>query len=588
MAETGASRIDPVQKKKARDILHILVNAVSAAKLFPSDHQTVVNFISELHGRLTEFLEEYWKLELGIAENAFLLGEETLHEDPHPAKSLPFFFFKDGMQKLYFYKGLSRGELRGFLETVRTVSQLPPEEGDIVNALWERDFANIRYLAPDDFLETKIGVGRPLLRPSLDRDALEAGRIKLAPEDAEEIERAITSLGGGEDDESDKDPARGAGSPLMSAISTDEENVGAIDTLLQSSREASPENEYFNLLVEMIFLEDRAEQFPELGEVLEKYYQEATARKAFAKASALLGTLMELKSRFAKKDAAKSAWIGEVLGRLSHRSVLVDLQETFDPGTVKDMEGFLSYLKLFGVPAAGLLADVFEKARSAEWRQAAFDLLTAIGRDDIEALGSLIQESRPSLSREIIRLFREDRDKRSVPLLAKVVSFRNPVIKLAAIRALGEASDPAAHKILLGFLSDTDEDIRVAALDNMVGVEDTSVLSHICGLVLDRRFFKKSAREKKAIFSVVGRTEHEEAFRILDGILGKVPFFPKPRHTELSLYAVSALAEMKHPRAPELLRMNAKRRNLRIRRACLEALRGRSRIPVTFTGRMPQ
>lgn len=588
MADTESFGVDAVQKNKAREILLVLVNAVSAAKLFPPDHQTVVNFISDLHQRLTGFLGEYWKLELGIEENAFTLGGENIYEDPHPAKSLPFFFFKDGMQKLYFYKGLSRDELRGFLETLREVSQLPPEEGDIVNALWERDFANIRYLAPDDFLETRIGVGRPALRPTVDRSALEHGRIELTPEDVEEVDRAIASLEKSGPEETKRDEHPGVDMALSLEASTDEERTGAIDILLQSSRQASPEDEYLNLVVELIYLEDRADQFPAVAEALEQYFQGIMGRKNFASAAGLLNTLAELRERFAKKDTAKSAWIGGILSRLRDKNILIDLQEALDPSSVKDMRGLLSYLRLFGAPAAGFLADIFERAKNAEWREKAFALLTEIGRDDVETLGSLIQESKPSLSRQIIRLFREDKNDRFITLLAKVVSYRNPAIKQAAIRALGATSNTAAHKILLGFLSDMDEDIRVDALDNLLKVEDKAVLSPICSLILDKKFARKSAREKKAAFNVLSRSDSEEACRFLAGILEKVPFLPKPRHTELCLYAVSALAGMKHPRALEVLRKCAKRRHLKIRSACLEALKKRATIPVAFTGRIPQ
>lgn len=56
------------------------------------------------------------------------------------------------MKGLGFYRGLHKAELEGFLEAIRVVSLLPPEEGDIVNALWEKDFPNVRYHAPDYFL----------------------------------------------------------------------------------------------------------------------------------------------------------------------------------------------------------------------------------------------------------------------------------------------------------------------------------------------------------------------------------------------------------------------------------------------------
>ncbi|MFZ2055301.1 MAG: HEAT repeat domain-containing protein [Candidatus Aminicenantales bacterium] len=585
MAETETSPIDQVQRDKAKEILLVMVNTISAAKLFPSDHQTVVNFISDLHKHLTRYLDVYWKLELVIEEHAFNLGRERIYEDPHPVKSLPFFFFKDGMQRLYFYKGLTREELREFLETMRAVSQLPPEEGDIVTALWEKDFANIRYLAPDDFLETRIGVGRPSLRPRVDGTSLSRGRIDLDPEDLKDMKRYGQALLASETKPPENTPAEGA-----SSMTTSSEDSGAneIEALLQSSRRVSPEDEYLNLVVELIYLEDRADHFPAIVDVLEQYHQDIMAKKDFAKAAALIRALSEIRDRIAKKDKPKSELIGRVISLLSRKSVLVELQATLDLSSVNDLDGLFAYLKLFGSDAAGLLADIYERVRSAEWRDKALEMLTKIGQDDIQKLGALIQESRPALSQEIIRLLRESQNRRVATLLANVVSYKNPAIKLAAIRALGEISSEAANKILLGFLSDPHEDVRITALDNLKKAEDKPLISHITGLVSEKNFVKKSAREKKAHFDFLGRSDSEEACAFLAGILGKVPFLPNARHTELCLYAVSALAGMKRPRSLDILKEGSKRRSLKIRNACLKALQSRSEIPITYTGRMPQ
>ncbi|MGB7294414.1 MAG: HEAT repeat domain-containing protein [Candidatus Aminicenantales bacterium] len=588
MAEIESFPSDPQQMEKAKEILLVLANAVSAAKLFPADHQTVANFVSDLHGRLTHYLDEYWKLELGIGERAFTLEGKSTYEDPHPVKSLPFFFFKDGMQKLYFYKGLTREELQGFLETIRSVSQLPPEEGDIVDALWEKDFANIRYLAPDDFLETKIGVGRPSLRPTIERDKLSRGRIELAAEDLEEMRSTISSLGRASYLEAGAAGDSGSAVPADPTAVTDEDEMREIDSLLQSSRHISPEDEYLNLVVELIYLEDRADQFPAIVAVLEQYHQDIVAKKEFAKAALLVRTLSEIRDRFAKTDKRKSELIGSVIGFLKRKSVLTELKDSVDFSSVKDMNGLLAYLKLFGPQAAVLIADIYEQVRNPEWRVAALEMLAKIGQEDIQALENLIQESRPALSQEVIRLLGEKQDRRFVTLLANVVSYKNPVIKKAAIRALGKISDEAANKILLGFLFDPNEDVRITALDNLKKTGDRQIVSHVAGFISEKDFAKKSAPEKKALFDVLGRSDSEEACAFLAGILGKVPFLPKPKNTELCLYAVSALTGMKHPRSLEILVKGSKRRNLKIRNACLKGLQFRSKIPITFTGRMPQ
>src|SRR4030042_6519586 len=115
MSPPGASSIDQAQRDKVKEIVHILVNAVSAAKLFPPDHQSVMSIVSDLQARLKMYLDEYHELELSVEEFAFSLGGEKIYEDPHPIKSLPFFFYKDGMQKLYFYRSPRREEPAEFL-----------------------------------------------------------------------------------------------------------------------------------------------------------------------------------------------------------------------------------------------------------------------------------------------------------------------------------------------------------------------------------------------------------------------------------------------------------------------------------------
>jgi hypothetical protein len=68
--------VDQAQADRVREILHLLVNAIGAAKIFPSDHQTVAGFLSDLHERLKMFLDENWKLELGIEEHSFFFGDK--------------------------------------------------------------------------------------------------------------------------------------------------------------------------------------------------------------------------------------------------------------------------------------------------------------------------------------------------------------------------------------------------------------------------------------------------------------------------------------------------------------------------------
>jgi len=156
VAVGGDLSLDPKAVNKTRDILHQLSNTVSAMKIFPPEHATVKNFVDDLTQKIRSYLDAYGKLEIWVSEYSFLCGGRTVFTDEMTIKSLPFFFFKDGMQALYFYQGLDRDEVLDFLDLIRQESQKPASDGDIVTALWERDLANIQYYAPDDFLENRI------------------------------------------------------------------------------------------------------------------------------------------------------------------------------------------------------------------------------------------------------------------------------------------------------------------------------------------------------------------------------------------------------------------------------------------------
>jgi len=180
--------------EKIKETLHLMAITFTQMKIFSSEHTNVKKFADDLYEKMNKFLDENWKLELGIEEFSFTYQGKTVYTESQISKSLPFLFFKDGMQILFFYKGLKKEEFQEFLEILRMISSLPPEESDIVISLWERDFANIRYYAPDEFLETKIGVGMEPVKYRLDKNDLSTGTIELATEDKNALSQNDLSL----------------------------------------------------------------------------------------------------------------------------------------------------------------------------------------------------------------------------------------------------------------------------------------------------------------------------------------------------------------------------------------------------------
>ena len=150
---------DPEEVNKATGVLKHFDSAFSLIKIFPPNNHSVIKSVDTFYERITEFLDEYEKLTVTIEEFSFSYKGETVFQDEEKQNSLPFFFFKDGMRELSFHEGLDKRELKDFLALIKEESALSLEDSDIVNSLWAKDFAHIRYFAIDEFFDLDIGKG---------------------------------------------------------------------------------------------------------------------------------------------------------------------------------------------------------------------------------------------------------------------------------------------------------------------------------------------------------------------------------------------------------------------------------------------
>ena len=123
----GAAALpDPARTEKVKDLLHSLANTASAMKIFPSEHATVTHFVDQLAAKFADFLAVHAKLQIGIEEFSFTYEGKPAYTDEAAIKSLPFFFFKDGLHSLLLLPG--PGPARG-LRSARVDQNGSPEAG---------------------------------------------------------------------------------------------------------------------------------------------------------------------------------------------------------------------------------------------------------------------------------------------------------------------------------------------------------------------------------------------------------------------------------------------------------------------------
>jgi len=589
--------------QKAQDILTALANAVSAMKIFPSDHATVRNFVDALMAKFDDFFETYQRLEAGVEEFSFTCAGQVVYTDETPLKSLPFFFFKDGTQILYFYRGLDREEMVEFLELIKTVAQRPGGDNDIVAAMWESELANIQYFAPDEFLENQILADRksqqvdenlPELPSDLAQETLEVkvdlakfsqGKIEIKPEDrakfhwtpgidAPPVEDSAVPRPAGPQPVTSPDESSGQDrSPAAAADPnfTDTE-VRELETMVRANRVLWPEEEFIGLTAEIVFLEDDLKICVSGLDVLADFVLDQIRQGQFPVAVAALRKIRELQSFLGTASPQKTDLIEACFKKLTGPKALRAVETHLAENARTEWPGLLSFFKELGPVTLPTAAGLYEFQADPAVRDRILSFIEEMAGGDPNLIISLAHDSRPSLSMRIISTLVRMPGGKGVPSLLKFVMFKNREIKLEVIHALGDMRNEMANRILMGFLNDPDEDLRIQAAMKLDPSEEKSRIEHIIHEAGAPGFRQKSLKEKQAILSFLGRTRSSDALAFLEGALTRTKLWPSTRNLEMRLAAVQGLESMATPQAVSVLESAARLRGKRIRQAAEEAL----------------
>ncbi len=565
--------------EKVKEITALLAKTVSLIKIFPPDHSSVKSFIHELAEKMIKFLEENWKLELDVDEFSFSYQGKTVYQDESFIKSLPFLFFKDGLQKLFFYKGLNYNQLQEFLGLIKKYYESPPGESDIVSLLWEKDFAHIRYFAPDDFLETKIGAGKKPIEFKIEHHQLETGSIALTPEDREELKKLASpveteakTVSLEEKAQEEMEIKRLESEEFYSSLSEKENKK--LKYMLESNRQLSSEEEVAFLILEILSLEDDIQRFSANLEALENTLKQIIQQGNFSLASQIMSYIYELRQDLQFQDKQRVNLLNGFFQNRKNKQSLDLVKDALKKCYITDFRPVFDYLKYLGSEAILFLGQLYGELKNPRFQKDALNFLRVVANKNWEKLIKIADEDKPALAQEVIAILCSSGEKKAIQLLAHFIPYQNRAIKQAAIQALGKIKESTASKILIGFLADKEEDIRIAAAENIVSPPDDFLLKPVLNIIKHKSFKKRSRREKQTLLNLLARSRNKLALKTIKEIITKTGFFSFHKRVENSLCALKALEQETVDKTTviDILHRGAKSRHRQVKRLALNML----------------
>jgi HEAT repeat protein len=344
-------------------------------------------------------------------------------------------------------------------------------------------------------------------------------------------------------------------------------------TSLEQYRSALPLAESANKLFEILLLEERQDQFGANLNALDQCFKEVLFNANFDLACLILDRVQELKDVFSGKCDERVKSLEDLSQKAKNKDSFDFLKKLFLEGKIKNFDSFLQYLKHLGPGTIRLVSDIWEISNDPLVRLKASNFLFEMGSKDIASLFSIATNRTVSLTREIISILGRTGRQEVVPYLERFISHQDKGVRFETIQALRKVGGESTNKILLKFLSDDEEDIRILASLGLKYFRDKDIFEHILELAQRKDFLARSRIEKKALLNFLALSQSRDVCTFLRSLMRKRSFFLNGKLIETRLYAVQSLEIMASPEALKTLKEGRKFWNRTIRQACKLALK---------------
>ena len=150
---------NPKDVFEVKGVVATFAAALKNYTLYPEHHGIRQKSTIFAKATLDHFLINHEVLRLDVEESKLLFQGEVVHQDKPDERMLAFPLFRDGIQWFEWHHGLTIEELQTFLN-ILTKHRIVKEEAedDLATALWEIEFAHVRYKVDEG-----IWVGEPLV-----------------------------------------------------------------------------------------------------------------------------------------------------------------------------------------------------------------------------------------------------------------------------------------------------------------------------------------------------------------------------------------------------------------------------------------
>ncbi|MBM76137.1 MAG: hypothetical protein CMK59_12110 [Proteobacteria bacterium] len=447
-----------------------------------------------------------------------LYGEALLGEGQTP-KYL-FQLFCDGVRELTFHPGITLEEMDGFVDVFLTDYQ--DSEDDMVTALWKKDIRSIRYYAVDT-----LGV------------QVNESDADLSVQESEQL---MSSEGEGED---------------MTLSASDIRLLKAQDSLGWVRRckapSSSEDSELSEKLAGHLIDEGHWKRFVAIALSVEGNTQPMIINMV---ESLLVQNqskeLIEILDSIADLAAQEIDTASSLLSSVLSKEMLSDLAPAFVEDSKSFMTAFERALSLDGYEPEGLV-ELLKSLPIGSAREDLQNLLIQHGIDMTPFYLESLQNEDSQIVVSALQALGKIGSNAALVAISKSLTHSLAEVRFQALKSLDGRYTAEARGGLVKALNDTEENIRLTALQILADSGDRMIGSSILGVAQSADFSKKGFEEQEAVIFALSKFPTTRIIGFFSDILNEKNLTRNKKIVSKQKFVIGALAKMESPDANNLL-----------------------------------
>ncbi|MFH1931574.1 MAG: HEAT repeat domain-containing protein [Pseudomonadota bacterium] len=508
-----------------KDVIAAFLIALKNYALYPENHAICEKAIANAAKRIDYFLKIHGHLKFDVEKDRLIYKKEVVFQDPAGGENLAFLLFRDGIQRLEFLAGLEFKEIKGLLKILNKYKVLQEEAaGDMVTALWEADFPNLRYKATEIYWESESLLDLSLLSTG---EAEHNGIDDFEPEQDSSLsmtshstEHALWKLAA---EETEK---------LREMILEDERRDSVRDLL--------------DVLI--VLLHDQSEKTNSIAilEFLEEEIQDTLAKGEFRFVLKLLIGLYKIRDAYKNRKPWTRPILDHFFMRLSSPRVLNVLSDVWttldslDSDRIKLLRQFLLLL-----PSNALLAlgPMLAQVQSLDTQQQLMEIIGIMAKRDLRPLERLLAGPDEFVVQKLVHILGGLEGEKSTQILLKMLKHSSDRVRKQALKELIDRDVQMLNKFF-HLIEDPDDSIRRLMLKNLGEKRSESAEDLLLDYLEKRRFRLADQKHLLDCYRVLGKCGSKRSMPFLRKLLlnrAWIPDFGRSVHRRGAAVALMAL-----------------------------------------------